>query len=127
MLGRGAATKGELAVRRGERCVERVEQLVGFASEDDVDVLGGASFGPHAKLNRHAALEQEARARRGGRCAFQRTEQRHGRNPSPHAIGGDTVVAAVTADELLEVTFDGPLSRRGAHRAPAVASRSCVA
>ncbi len=91
VLGRGAATKGELAVRRGERCVQRVEQLVGFASEDDVDVLGGASCGPHAKLNRHATFEQEARTRRSGRCAFQRTEQRHGRDPSPHAISGDTV------------------------------------
>jgi hypothetical protein len=113
MLGRGAATKSELAVRRGERCVKRVEQLVGFASDVDIDVLGGASCGPHATLNRYAALEQEARARMGGRCALQRIEQRHDRYPSPHAIGGYTVVAAVTADELLEVTFDGaPVATR---------------
>jgi hypothetical protein len=61
VLGRCAATKREVAVPLGEGGVERVEQLAGFAAEDDVDVLGGARFRAHAKLDRHAALEQEQR------------------------------------------------------------------
>ncbi len=37
-----------------------------------------------------------------GRGPFQRAEQGHRGDPAPHAIGGDAVVAAVAADELLE-------------------------
>jgi hypothetical protein len=129
VLGRRAATKGEVAVGLGERVIERVEQFGGFAAEDDVDVLGRARSRTHAKLDRHAALEQEQRRRLVGRGAFRRAEQRHRGDPAPHAIGGDAALAAVASDELLEMTLDRPLSRCWAHRtttgARAVASRSC--
>lgn len=131
VLGRRAATKGEVAVRLGEGGVERVEQVAGFASENDIDVLRRARSRAHAQLDRHAALEQEQRLCIVGRCTLQGTEQGHRRDPAPHAIGGDAALAAVAADELLEVALDGPVSRRGAHRAsagvPAVAARSISA
>jgi hypothetical protein len=131
VLGRRPATKGEVAVWLGECGVECVEQFAGLASEDDVNVFGCARSWAHTKLDRHSALEQEARRRVVGRSAFQGAEQSHRRDPAPHAIGGDGALAAVASDELLEVALDGPVPRRGAHRpmpgAPAVASRSCSA
>jgi hypothetical protein len=105
VVGRLAAAKREVAVRLGERLVERVDQLAGPAAKDDVDVLSGASAQAQPQLDRDATLQQKARQAAVCLDAVQRAEQRHRRDPAPHAVGGDPRVAAVAADELLEMTL----------------------
>jgi hypothetical protein len=94
VLGRRAASEGEVAVGLGEGGVERVEQLAGFAAEDDVDVLGCARSRAHAQLDRDADLEQKERLGLARRSPFQCAEHGHRRDPAPHAIGGDAALAA---------------------------------
>ena len=129
VVGRLTAEKAEVAVWLGERFVEPVDQFGGSAAKDDVDVLGGASAHAQPQLDRHATLQQEARQVAVGLDAVQGAEQRHGRDPASHAVGGDARIAAVAANELFEMTLAGPSPPIRTHRctiSPA-APRSCAA